>query len=48
VAKLISTALALVVGLVLAGGAAYGVAKSQTKAPDRNPASRQIIDYGSN
>jgi hypothetical protein len=47
VAKLISTVLAVIVGAVLAVGAAYGVATSQTKAPNTNPASKQIIDYGS-
>jgi hypothetical protein len=46
VAKVISTVLAVVVGAVLAIGAAYGVATSQTKAPNTNPASKQIIDYG--
>jgi hypothetical protein len=48
VAKVLSAVIAVVVGAVLAVGAAYGVATSQTKAPNTNPASKQIIDYGSN
>jgi hypothetical protein len=46
VAKLLSTAIAAVLGAALAVSAAYGVATSQTKAPNTNPASKQIIDYG--
>ena len=47
-AKVVSAALAGVIGVALAVGAAYGVAVSQTKAPNTNPVSHQIIDYGNN
>lgn len=45
---MVSAVLAGLLGVGLAVGAAYGVAVSQTKAPNTNPASHQIIDYGNN
>ena len=44
--KLISLAVAAIVGAALAFGAAFGVVSSSTQAPKHNPASAQIVDYG--
>ena len=46
VGKLISAAIAGVVGAVLAGTAVWGVVDSATKAPGKNPASAPIVAYG--
>jgi hypothetical protein len=46
VGKLISLAIAAIVGTVLAFGAVVGVVSSSTAAPKHNPASAQIVDYG--
>lgn len=45
-ARLLSTLMSAVVGVLLAGAAIYGVVSSQTAAPKHNPASAQIVDYG--
>ncbi len=34
------------VGVVLAGGASFGLVYSQTKAPSTNPANAPILTYG--
>lgn len=44
--KLISLAIASIVGAALAFGAVVGVVSSSTAAPKHNPASAQIVDYG--
>jgi uncharacterized protein DUF2613 len=46
VGKLISTAIAAVIGALLAATAVWGVVASSTAAPSKNPASSQIVDYG--
>jgi Protein of unknown function (DUF2613) len=46
VGKLISMAVAGIVGALLAGTAVWGVVASSTAAPKHNPASAQIVDYG--
>ena len=44
--KLISAAIAGIVGALLAGTAVWGVVSTSTKAPAHNPASAQITTYG--
>lgn len=44
--KIISVAVAGVVGALLAGTAVWGVVASSTAAPKDNPASVQIVSYG--
>lgn len=44
--KLVSLILSGVVGGALAAFAAWGVVSSSTAAPDKNPASNQLVDYG--
>jgi hypothetical protein len=46
VANLITPAVSVLVGLILAVLAAWGVVTSSTAAPDHNPAGSQIVDYG--
>lgn len=36
----------VILGILLASTAVYGVVSSQTAAPKTNPAGTQIIDYG--
>jgi hypothetical protein len=42
----ISAAIAAVVGIALAVLTALGITSSATKAPAHNPASSQVVDYG--
>jgi hypothetical protein len=44
--KVISMILSGLVGVALAGFAAYGVVSSSTAAPSKNPAGAQVVDYG--
>ncbi|MGI8879035.1 MAG: hypothetical protein ACR2KJ_00690 [Jatrophihabitans sp.] len=44
--KLISIALSAIVGAALSIVAAVAVVQSATKAPNKNPVSGQLIDYG--
>ena len=44
--KLITTAVAGILGALLAGTAVWGVVASSTKAPSKNPASAPIVAYG--
>ena len=46
--KLLSLIVSGVVGAALAVFAAYGVVTTSTAAPDKNPASTQVVDYGNN
>jgi len=46
VAKLLTWIVSVVVGILLASTAVYGVVSSQTAAPRNNPADSQIVDYG--
>jgi hypothetical protein len=46
VSSAITAALSVFVGAVLAVLAAWGVVTSSTAAPNHNPASSQIVDYG--
>jgi hypothetical protein len=45
-AKLISITLSSLVGAFLAATAVWGVVSSSTAAPEQNPVSTQIVDYG--
>lgn len=45
--SIISVVVSAVVGLALAVAAALGVISSQTKAPSSNPASVNVVNYGS-
>jgi len=42
----ITAAVSVLVGLILAVLAAWGVVTSSTAAPGHNPAGSQIVDYG--
>lgn len=44
--KLISVIVSGVVGVALAGFAAYGVISANTAAPSKNPAGAHAVDYG--
>ncbi|MDQ1721453.1 MAG: hypothetical protein QOI26_1187 [Pseudonocardiales bacterium] len=44
--KLISAAVAGIVGALLAGTAVWGVVAANTAAPKHNPASAPIVNYG--
>jgi len=46
VGKIIGLVLSAVVGAVLAGVAVTGVVSSNTAAPQHNPASAPIVNYG--
>ncbi len=45
--KVITLAGAAIIGALLAGTAVVGVVSANTAAPKHNPASAQIISYGS-
>ncbi len=44
--KTISIVASAVIGAVLAVVAAWGIAAAATKAPSKNPANAQIVNYG--
>lgn len=44
--KWISIAISAAVGLVLSGFAAWGIISANTSAPSHNPATGQVVDYG--
>jgi len=46
VGSIISAIASALVGGALAITAVVGVVQSSTKAPDKNPAASQIVDYG--
>lgn len=38
--------IAAVVAIALAGAAAWGIVSASTAAPDQNPASNNVVQYG--
>jgi hypothetical protein len=46
VGKWFSTIVSGIIGTALAAVAAWGVVNASTSAPNHNPASAQVVDYG--